>query len=90
MGRDTEEDSKAASSTAKESPVDSSMPLWQRVTQFVEHVLEKHFSNFRIYTRRFGDPPGRPRANAPFRVRHFGTGLAARLSVVRQHILLGR
>jgi len=38
--------------------------------------------------RRFDDAPGRPRANAPFRVRqHFGPGPETRLSVVRQHIL---
>jgi hypothetical protein len=88
IGRDTEEDLEATSSTAKDSPVDSRMTLWQRVTQLVEHVLAKYFSNIHIYTRRFGDAPGLPRANAPFRVpQHFGTGPTARLSEVRQHIL---
>jgi hypothetical protein len=89
VGGNTEEESEVTSSTtADDSPVDPSMPLWQRVTQFVDQVLTKHFSNIHIYMRRFDDAPGRPRANAPFRVRqHFGTGPTARLSVVRQHIL---
>jgi len=85
----TEEESEVTLSTATDdSPVDPSMPLWQRVTQFVDHVLAKHFRNISIYMRRFDDAPGRPRAKAPFCVRqHFGTGPTARLSVVRQHIL---
>jgi len=89
VGGNTEEESEVTSSTtADDSPVDPSMPLWQRVTQFVDQVLTKHFRNIHIYLRRFDDAPGRPRANAPFRVRqHFGTGPTARLSVVRQHIL---
>ena len=94
MGGDMSQEDSALTSLGDQddgddsSSVDPSTPLWQRVAQFVEKVLTQHFSNIQQYLRRFGEQPGRPRANAPFSVRqHFGTGPETRLSVVRQHIL---
>jgi hypothetical protein len=91
-GEDADLESDSTSSlSAPDSPVDPATPLWQRVAQFVDHVLSQHFSNIQSYLRSLGSDtqPGRPRANAPFRVRqHFGGGSSGRrLPVVHQHII---
>lgn len=89
---DLESDSTSSPSAPQtDSPVDPTTPLWQRVAQYVDQVLSQHFSNIKSFLRSLGSPtqPGRPRTNAPFRVRqHFESGTSARrLPVVHQHII---